>query len=125
MPVLRIDGDLAVKHLVQLAEEKPDFVYGSYYPECLYFEETVEGKRPLCIVGHVFDRLGVLDQMSEEVNGMGLGSIIEIGLLEFTGEHGDEARKLLREAQASQDSDHTWEDSVRRAMEHYGKPFRD
>lgn len=53
----RITGKLALQLLEEVVAEKgEDYIYPDQY--CVYVKEG----QPACIVGHVFDRLGVLDR---------------------------------------------------------------
>jgi len=70
---MRIIAEPQMLALIQsIAEESPDFVYPDEYPwrdtptgPCLY--RMADGSGPACLIGHVLDRLGVLDQAEEAV----------------------------------------------------------
>lgn len=115
---IQIDAELALKHLQALADENPNYQYKS--PEgvgaCVYWTPSRFGQRiPSCIVGHVFDKLGVLDQIPAELVSAAVSRIP-------IKSDNPMLVTVLREAQAHQDAGVPWSESVRKAMRYVAPP---
>lgn len=109
---IQIDAELALKHLQALADENPDFEYAqpAGWNSCIYWTESKSGQRvPSCIVGHVFDKLGVLDQIPAELIS---AAVTRIPIKSDN----PNLMKVLREAQSHQDAGVPWGESVQKAM---------
>ncbi len=108
-----LDDELVIKHLDDLAESNPDFQYRTEYGAngCVYFTYKNGRRAPACIVGHVFDRLGVLDQLPIELNGAAISALINMKVFETK----PETTRMLSRAQTLQDSNFTWRDAVNSA----------
>lgn len=108
--------------LKDVVKENPDYVYAndhqdyyssSSYTECYYYEE--DGS-PACVVGHVFDRLGV------SLNDIGYDN--DMPFYTFSSElfpnisHTTEI--FVSSVQRRQDAGLSWGDSYKAAVAEYG-----
>lgn len=105
-----------------VAEAGEDFVYQQKYGETCYY--SVMGE-PACIVGRVLAKWGVdltrMDSSVEAIEG-NLAGLFANGLLIRLRTEGvlgveEDGVKLLKLAQASQDGEFTWGESLSRAQD--------
>lgn len=116
----KITDELFLSTLKDVVKENPDYVYAEdekskdVYGDslCVYFYP--EDGKPACVVGHVFDRLGVSPDVVMAQNGMPFGfnyfrnlfSGLSSGFIERVGV-----------VQKGQDEGETWAEAYRKGME--------
>lgn len=108
-----IDGNEALTILAEVVEEKGEgYVYGAVGTDTAGYScmnwicpGKGESRSGMCIAGRVYDRLGVLDNVSSSAIVSDVArDLKEQGILEFT----ESAKLVLRVAQVMQDSKYNW-----------------
>lgn len=110
--LLTITYDEAKADLLELADERPDFVYEPPSGVCRYFAD--DGS-PSCIVGYVFAKHGIQpDQLVKQSTQRNLNENAAVGLLRDEGliTCDDATATLLAYAQDEQDNGHSWGPAV-------------
>lgn len=119
MKTEEITDDLFLSTLKDVVEENPDYVYAEDEKflddfdevSCVYFDE--DGK-PACVVGHVFDRLGVDPDVIMAQNGMPF--VFNYFRKLFSGLSHDFVDRVSI-VQRHQDGGSTWAEAYRLGME--------
>lgn len=113
--------------LAEVIKGKEDFVYtrvevdayGITIRKCVNWVEDKGGKRePSCIVGQVFDKLGVLGEVDQVTTAE--DEALYLADREVIRIDRDAAR-LLQVVQDAQDTRYTWGDSVQKGIEYMDK----
>jgi hypothetical protein len=93
---------------------------------CTYVEKNSDPHGRLvsvCIVGRLFDYLGILRAVRTDSGGQWdaciLSSTLWVNAETMGVTFSDEAKELLRLIQSEQDGGHAWGDAMRRGMEEY------
>lgn len=123
MKTEEITDDLFLSTLKEVVKENPDYVYAEDEKflddfdevSCVYFDE--DGK-PACVVGHVFDRLGVDPDVIMAQNGIQNGMPFGYNYLRklFSGLSRDFVDRVSI-VQRYQDEGSTWAEAYRLGME--------
>ena len=116
---MRIIAEPQMLALIQsIAEESPNFVYPDEYPyregptsPCLY--RTADNSGPACLIGHVLDRLGVLDQAEEATAAHQL--LPHLSGVWFT----PAAVNMAQRVQDRQDTGMSWGECLRKELERH------
>lgn len=123
-----IDQRALLNLLTEIVRDNPGFVYPSppQWPDpswpwhkendraCLYRRND---GLPGCIIGHVLDRLGILDYAEEWVGAVELMQVINDETSHISGIHfTDDAMRLAETVQMHQDQQLPWEEALDKTM---------
>lgn len=125
---IKVAPDTIMETLRAVVAERPDRVYEepvlapSPMTSCYYVHGTGADRTPGCLVGHVFNRLGVSLDALQKYEGDSAEDVAA-HVLEITGHPDDvaEVRSVLDEAQSRQDMGDTWGRALEIATRNVGE----